>query len=153
MNKHYIGKLNNTISSSFDEENFRYLKLPSEVAPEPTSEELFEQHKRILDEMKEVYKHKNNAYGNSFDKSIDKAGVISGYTRISDKFNRFDSYVFDNKFYEGDESILDTLLDLSNYAIMMYMWLRRQAEWEKEKDKEVEAKAVKLPTNDSFHEF
>lgn len=72
----------------------------------------------ILGNMRETYINKNNDYGDSFGKSIEKYGLISALTRISDKFNRLESLILNNKQLVNDESITDTLVDMANYCIM-----------------------------------
>lgn len=75
----------------------------------------------IVDEMAKLYERKNHDYGNSFDQSCDKHGLIAAIVRMEDKLNRASNLV------ENDamvcESIKDTLTDLANYAIMARMWL------------------------------
>lgn len=75
----------------------------------------------IVSQMAETYKAKNSDYGDSFGKSIEKYGVIAGLTRISDKFNRLENLILTKEQKVSDENIGDTLLDLANYAVMLYM--------------------------------
>lgn len=84
--------------------------------------ESIREHRNLLNELHKTYIQKNLAYGNSFDITLDKVGSLAGYTRISDKFNRFENLVTNEGIDHGDESYLDTLIDMANYAIMMYMW-------------------------------
>lgn len=60
-------------------------------------------------------------YGDSFGISVRKYGKISAMTRISDKFNRLENLILNGECEIKDESIKDTLVDLANYAIMLYM--------------------------------
>lgn len=53
--------------------------------------------------------------------SVRKYGKISALTRISDKFNRLENLILNGECEIKDESIKDTLMDLANYAIMLYM--------------------------------
>lgn len=41
--------------------------------------------------------------------------------RLSDKFNRLENLMLNGECEITDESIKDTLIDLANYAIMLYM--------------------------------
>lgn len=91
-----------------------------------------ELHKDIVTNMNEMYKSKNEDYGDSFDKSLDKFGLLSSLIRLTDKMNRFEQLI-DNDSKVNDESIEDTLLDMANYAIMTVMWKRLEEEKEKEK--------------------
>ena len=75
------------------------------------------------------YQRKNEAYGDSFGKSVNKYGVISALTRMSDKWNRLESLLIDgNKNGVKDESVDDTLLDLATYCIMTVLATRSDYE-------------------------
>ena len=78
--------------------------------------------KKLTDKMYETYVRKNHDYGNSFDKSLDRFGLVASVVRIGDKMNRVESLV-QKKAMVQDESIKDTLLDMANYAIMTVMWM------------------------------
>lgn len=80
--------------------------------------------KMIVDQMYKTYVAKNHDYGNSFDKSLDKFGLVASTVRIGDKMNRIES--LQGKSNMVPESIRDTLLDMANYAIMTVMWLDNQ---------------------------
>lgn len=80
------------------------------------------QHKELCGHLNTVYKQKNEKYGDSFGISVQKYGLISALTRISDKFNRLEQLILNHEDgTDTDESLLDTLLDLSNYALMTYI--------------------------------
>lgn len=81
--------------------------------------------KDLTGKMCETYIRKNHDYGNSFDKSLDKFGLVASVVRIGDKMNRIESLV-QKKAMVQDESIRDTLLDMANYAIMTVMWMDNQ---------------------------
>lgn len=81
-----------------------------------------QQFKDIAKGMIETYVRKNHDYGNSFDKSLDKFGLVASVVRIGDKMNRIESLV-QKEARVQDESIKDTLLDMANYAIMTVMWM------------------------------
>lgn len=83
------------------------------------------QFKDIVKGMIETYVRKNHDYGNSFDKSLDKFGLVASVVRIGDKMNRIESLV-QKKAMVQDESIRDTLLDMANYAVMTIMWMDNQ---------------------------
>ena len=76
----------------------------------------------ITDNMFKTYCKKNHDYGNSFEQSLDKFGLIASAVRIGDKMNRFESLT-QKKAQVCGESIRDTLLDMANYAIMTIMWI------------------------------
>lgn len=77
----------------------------------------------ITTDMIKTYEAKNHDYGNSFDQSLDKFGLIASIVRMNDKMNRLETLA-SKKAEVKDESVEDTLLDLANYAIMTVMWLR-----------------------------
>lgn len=82
--------------------------------------------KEITDGMAELYAKKNEDYGDSFGKSIEKYGIIAGLTRLSDKFNRIENLVLKGGGRQvADEKLTDTLLDLANYSIMMLMEIEK----------------------------
>lgn len=85
------------------------------------------QHAKICEMLHEIYKKKNSDYGDSFEQTFDKLGIISAVTRISDKYNRLCSLATktDNERQVKDESIKDTLLDMANYAIMTVIELEK----------------------------
>ena len=68
---------------------------------------------------------KNSDYGNSFEESLDKHGIVASIVRMGDKINRLEALTDDSKTQQvGSESLLDTLEDLSNYAAMTACWLK-----------------------------
>ena len=77
----------------------------------------------------ETYARKNSDYGDSFGRSVERYGIIAALTRLSDKFNRFENLILSSngsngsKPLVGDESVLDTLLDMATYALMTYVEL------------------------------
>ena len=84
----------------------------------------------ITTDMTKTYEAKNHDYGNSFDQSLDKFGLIASIVRMGDKMNRLETLVI-KKAQVKDESIKDTLLDLANYSIMTIMWLNKNSNDEK----------------------
>lgn len=87
--------------------------------------------------MTDLYARKNRDYGNSFDKSMDKFGMVVSAIRIGDKVNRLQSLVKKNGNAEvKDESIADTFMDLACYAIMTYMWMNGEVKDEEKEDAE-----------------
>ena len=78
-------------------------------------------HKEICEQLNAVYTEKNKNYGDSFGISVKKYGMIAALTRISDKFNRLEQLILTRSDGTKDESLIDTLLDLSNYCMMTVM--------------------------------
>lgn len=79
---------------------------------------------KIFEEMFSTYVKKNADYGNSFEKSIEKFGLVASAVRLSDKLERFSNLIC-NDAQVKDESIEDTLLDMANYAAMTVLYLRK----------------------------
>ena len=92
-----------------------------------------ERHLEIVTALNQLYASKNSDYGDSFGETYQKLGIVSAITRISDKYNRLVSLATkpEEERKVKDESIQDTLLDLSNYCIMTVI----EMEAEKELDK------------------
>lgn len=68
---------------------------------------------------------KNSDYGNSFEESLDKHGIVASVVRMGDKMNRLEALTDDSRTQQvGSESLLDTLEDLSNYSAMTACWLK-----------------------------
>lgn len=80
-------------------------------------------HGKVCKELTETYEKKNADYGNSFEKSLDKHGLIAAIVRMDDKMNRVINLNKADEQLVNDESVRDTLMDLANYAIMSVMWL------------------------------
>lgn len=81
----------------------------------------------LANQMTDLYARKNADYGNSFDRSMDKFGLVVSAIRIGDKVNRLASLIA--KHDEGevkDESIADTFIDLACYAVMTLMWMHEK---------------------------
>lgn len=73
----------------------------------------------------DTFCRKNHDYGNSFEESLDKFGIIASLVRMQDKMLRLESLMDESKTQQvGSESLLDTLEDLSNYAAMTACWLK-----------------------------
>lgn len=74
--------------------------------------------RKITKQMSDTFEVKNDAYGNSFSKSVQKYGMIAALTRISDKFNRIENLMLGGTNHVADESVKDTLIDLASYCVM-----------------------------------
>ena len=82
-------------------------------------------HGNICRELTELYHKKNHDYGDSFHTSFEKYGYTMAAIRLCDKLTRFEALTR-GKQLVNDESIRDTLIDLTNYAIMTVMEIDRQ---------------------------
>lgn len=82
---------------------------------------------KLAQEMCELYEKKNTDYGDSFNTSLSKYGLIAALTRISDKFNRLESLILNKEQKIKDEKLEDTLIDLANYAMMTVLWIKNDS--------------------------
>lgn len=82
-------------------------------------------HKKICDSLNDLYKAKNEDYGDSFSKSYKEYGLTMSCIRLEDKLNRLKSLNKNGNAQIKDESIQDTLMDLANYSIMTLIELTK----------------------------
>lgn len=92
----------------------------------PKLSESVEKFTEITSNMAKTYAAKNHDYGNSFEQSLDKFGLVASVVRLGDKMNRIESLT-KKEAQVKDESIKDTLLDMANYAIMTVMWMDKKS--------------------------
>lgn len=76
--------------------------------------------KEIHDQSLELFKKKNQDYGDAFA----KYGTLGVLVRISDKLQRFQTITKNEITLVKDEKLEDTLLDLHNYSAMALMLLK-----------------------------
>lgn len=79
----------------------------------------------LLNQELSVYELKNQKYGDSFNKSVEKYGLISALTRMSDKWNRIENLILTHDNGTDDESLKDSLMDLANYCNMTILFLEK----------------------------
>lgn len=87
-----------------------------------------EKHEYYCKLLQQTYRQKNEKYGDSFSRSVEKYGPISALTRISDKFNRIENMILQNSTGTSDESLEDSLLDMANYCIMTVIAMHKDPE-------------------------
>ncbi len=87
-----------------------------------------ERHQSITQKLAELYRQKNQDYGDSFHTSYLDYGLTMPAIRLGDKLARFKTLARGKTQAVQEESIRDTLLDLANYAIMTVMELDRAQE-------------------------
>ena len=73
---------------------------------------------RLTEQLIETYKAKNKDYGDSFADSFREFGITSAVVRMNDKMNRIKSLSKGEDRQVKDESLIDSLMDLANYALM-----------------------------------
>jgi hypothetical protein len=91
-----------------------------------------ERFRLLTAELNVTHDEKNGDYGNSFDKSIERYGLVSALTRLSDKFNRAEHLILESVTPRTTESLRDTLMDMAAYALMTAAYLDREnhREWQ-----------------------
>ena len=82
------------------------------------------QYKAVHNEAIELFKRKNEDYGDAF-ANFGPVGVI---VRMGDKINRLSSITSSSVCLVKTESIRDTLIDLHNYAAMAIMLMDEKEE-------------------------
>lgn len=87
-----------------------------------------ELHKKLLDDMHDLYVRKNSDYGDSVHDTYKKYGLVSFLVRIEDKLNRVKTLNEKSCKQDDvkvlDEKIEDTLMDLANYSILALIELK-----------------------------
>jgi chaperonin cofactor prefoldin len=89
---------------------------------------------QITEELSRIYEDKNKRYRDSFNKTLDKRGLVAALTRLDDKMNRLDYLVegLNASISSSEEeaervaALIDTLNDAANYLIMTRMWLENR---------------------------
>jgi hypothetical protein len=84
--------------------------------------------KDLYDQNFQTYLKKNEKYGDSFHRTFERVGPISALTRITDKYERYFQMTMNPTDDDNGESIIDTLLDMANYAIMTVAEVKRVEE-------------------------
>ena len=77
------------------------------------------QFKKIQEEALDLFKKKNNDYGDAFA----NYGTIGVLVRLGDKINRLNNITKNKISLVNDETLRDTLIDLHNYSAMALMLL------------------------------
>lgn len=93
------------------------------VPPAKINADVVNPFKELTDELATTLNSKNETYGNSFDKTLDKYGLNIAVARIEDKFNRLENIVLKPDLKLNDESPRDTLMDLAGYAVLLVKYM------------------------------
>ena len=81
---------------------------------------------QLTEQLIETYKAKNKDYGDSFADSFKEFGITSAVVRMNDKMNRIKSLSKGEDREVKDESLIDSLMDLANYALMTVIELENE---------------------------
>lgn len=103
-------------------------KTVIEDKPKLAYQERYDRHQELVNLLHETYKQKNEAYNNSFGRAFQEIGPISGLTRMYDKWERIKNLMKKDQDGAGDESLIDSLIDLSNYCLMTVIELEKNKE-------------------------
>lgn len=101
-------------------------EVKTEEKQEAQTEDIPENVKRFHDiatKMVTIYAEKNKKYGNSFGKTFGEYGNPVLCIRLEDKLSRAKQILLNGQTGSDDESVIDTLTDLANYAVMSIMEL------------------------------
>lgn len=90
-----------------------------------SEKEYVDSFKEITDKMFETFKAKNHDYGTSFSNLFKECGMTYAYGHMAEKLERVKSLMKDEAKVKG-EGMMDSLLDLANYAILTVMEIEKQ---------------------------
>ena len=107
-----------------EQPEINYVKVERNDVVEPTNGAA--KHMELCKYLNNLYATKNKKYGDSFSITVQKYGIIAALTRLSDKWQRFETLILTKDPGTPDESIRDTLLDMANYCIMTVMELNQK---------------------------
>lgn len=100
--------------------------ITDESVPKIISMSDADKFEEITRKMVEIFRKKNHDYGNSFEQSLNEEGLAASRIRMGDKWNRYKTLSKGDIALVKDESIVDTLTDMANYAIMTIIWLNKK---------------------------
>ena len=113
--------INEGLISKPEQPEINFVKAERNDEVEPTNGAA--KHMELCKYLNNLYATKNKKYGDSFSITVQKYGIIAALTRLSDKWQRFETLILTKDPGTPDESIRDTLLDMANYCIMTVMEL------------------------------
>ena len=113
--------INEGLINKPEQPEINFVKVERNDEVEPTNNAA--KHMELCKYLNNLYATKNKKYGDSFSITVQKYGIIAALTRLSDKWQRFETLILTKDPGTPDESIRDTLLDMANYCIMTVMEL------------------------------
>ena len=110
-----------------------------------------EQFRDILEGMCDLYERKNSDYGNAIEKAIHEFGYVYSACMLFNKLERFRNLIKKDD-YEGKvgESLVDTLLDMANYAVETARVMMNDMEYVAEMKRLDECKNEPMETIDAM---
>ena len=111
-----------------------------------------EQFRDILKDMGDLYERKNADYGGAIEKAIHEFGYVYSACMLFNKLERFRNLIRKNDF-EGKvgESLIDTLLDMANYAVETARVMMNDMEFIAEMNRLDEVKALTIEEFNKLH--
>jgi|ERR1019366_233828 hypothetical protein len=91
-----------------------------------TRDELLSDHRVMSDKARVLMAKKNHDYANGSDafRNFRRHGAEGILVRLGDKLARLESFNESGKLAIKNESILDTCLDIMNYAVLFHSYLK-----------------------------
>ena len=89
---------------------------------------------KIQEEARDLFKKKNEDYGDAFA----KYGAIGVLVRLGDKISRLQSITARQITLINTESLRDTLIDLHNYSAMAIMLIDEKKSIDKKEEKSID---------------
>lgn len=85
-------------------------------------EDLLTLHSSVTDKAREIMTAKNHDYAHEGDvfRNFRRYGTLGVLVRLSDKLARLDSFEENKEFAVADEKLVDTIVDIVNYAVIYY---------------------------------
>lgn len=108
--------------------------------------------KEIHQQEEALYSERNEKYGDSFAKTFQEYGKAVALIRLEDKLNRAKTLVSMGLKGSDGESLIDTLMDLSNYANMTIIELTSTPEGDEGQTTEVPKKKRKKKAKEETEE-
>lgn len=107
-------------NEDFMSDNYKIIHTNTDEIVETPKQITFES---VCKEMMDVHKAKNHDYGNSFHNLFKELGINYAYGHLREKLERIKS-LKDREAKVKSESMIDSLKDLANYAVMTLVELQ-----------------------------
>ena len=110
------------------------------------------QFRDILKDMGDLYERKNSDYGGAIEKAIHEFGYVYSACMLFNKLERFRNLIKKDD-YEGKvgESLVDTLLDMANYAVETARVMMNDMEYIAEMNRLDEVRALTVEEFNKLH--
>lgn len=85
-----------------------------------------QEHRKLCLTLNDMYKKEDAGYGDSFRKMIEEEGLAAARLYLTEKLNRFKHLSKSGNPQIKSESMVDSLMDIANYAIMTAMIINKK---------------------------